>query len=79
MEPRVLNPIATLMTLVDASSVGINGLPNSPVLEVQAIPYAAEGIDPSRTPALIAAMLSCSGLTALATAAQALSVSVVLG
>ena len=69
MEPRVLNPGVTVKTLVDVSSVRMNGLPGSPVLEMQAMSYAAEGIDPSRTPALSTASLSCSVYAALATVA----------
>ena len=39
-----------MKTFVDGWSVGMNGSPSSPAWELHAVSYAAEGIEPSRTP-----------------------------
>ena len=70
MKPGVLNPVATVKTLVNPLSVGMEGLPDIPVLKVQAMPYMLEGMDPSRTPALNAASLICIGCEAVAPVAR---------
>ena len=72
LDPGVLCPVATVNILVDGWSVGMNGSPSSPALEVHAVSYAAEGMEPSRIPFLIFPYVSCKGGAAVV-AAQALS------
>ena len=71
LDPGVLCPVATVNILVDGWSVGMNGSPSSPALEVHAVSYTAEGMDPSRTPFLSCHSVSCKGGAAVV-AAQAL-------
>ena len=72
LDPWVFCPVATVNILVDGWSVGVNGSPSSPAMEVHAVSYAAEGMEPSRTPFLSFPFVSCKGVTAVV-AAQALS------
>ena len=50
VEPGVRWPSAKMKTLVDGWPVRIKGSPNMPALEVHDVSWAAEGIEPSRTP-----------------------------
>ena len=50
LDPGVLFPVETVNILVNGWSVGMKGSPSIPALEVHAVSYAAEGMDPSRTP-----------------------------
>ena len=78
LDHGVLCPVATVNILVDGWSVGMNGSPSSPVLEVHAVSYAAEGMEPSRTPFLSCPSMSCKGGAAVV-AAQALSGTTTVG
>ena len=52
VEPGNLWPSATVKTLVDSRPVWIKGSPTMLALEVHAMPYAADGMDPFSTPSL---------------------------
>ena len=79
MESEVLISVTTMMTLVDASSVGMNNPPCNPVLKVQAMLYTEDDINLYRPPALNTASLIFRNCATLITAAQALYVGVVVG
>ena len=72
LDPGVLCPVATVNIFVDGWSVGMNGSPSSPAWEVHTVSYAAEGMEPSRTP-----FFSCPSVRfkggGVVVAAQALS------
>ena len=61
LDPGVLCPVATVNIFVDGWSVGMNGSLSSTVWEVHAVSYAAEGMEPSRTPFFSCPSVRCKG------------------
>ena len=61
VNPGVLDPVATVNTLVDISLVGMKGLLGIPALDVQVVMHAAEGMEQCRPPFLRLFVVSCNG------------------
>ena len=72
LDPGVLFTVATVNILGDGWSVGMNGSLYIPGLEVHAVSYAAEGMEPSRNPFLSCPSVSFKGDAAVV-AVQAMS------
>ena len=61
LDPGVLCPVATVKIFLYGWSVGMNGYPSSPACEVHAVSYAAEEMEPSRTPFFSCPSERCKG------------------